>query len=157
MIGLKEFILEASIEKKIITYTQNDVNPHSNSVSLKSECEKCDTVIIKDINLSNWVFYAETFKNIKHIIFENCSGSLVLAINKMRGLEYIDFSDCKNKLTIVGHSYIKGCPKLKMEASDWMVNHEPDSYGNNGVQVSKCPLLNDKCFPITWDNCVYIK
>lgn len=161
MISLKESILgnlkdidlnkdlrsEISKQYKVITYTQDDVNPRSNCLSLDANYEKCHTVIIKDVNLSIWTFDADTFRNVKQIKFENCSGVLFLRILKMRGLEHIDFSDCKDKLTIMGGSFINNCPKLKMKASDWMTEFTPDKHGNKWIHIGKSPFLNDKCFP----------
>jgi hypothetical protein len=138
---LKDFINESSHAE----YVCSGLDNHSKvtKTSTVPGAIKSDTVIFKDLNEQEYTVMLIGQKNVKHIKFENCSGTLRLDIRKNKNLETIDFGDCKEDLIMYGVNYLTKNPKLKMNKNDFPSNSTKDEYGNQSLSISGSPSVED--------------
>lgn len=138
---LKDFINESSYAECICC----ELDTHSKVTNTPTTpgAIKSDTVIFKDLNEQEYTVMLIGQKNVKHIKFENCSGTLRLDIRGNKNLETIDFGDCKENLIIYGVNYLTKNPKLKMSKNDFPSNSTQDAYGNQSLSASGSPSVDD--------------
>lgn len=146
---LVESLNDALINESLnVTYTEKDFN-NPRTYLYAHDCKHCDEIIIDGVNLPEWTFEIDTQRTVKKITFNNCSGRVYLKIKNMKNLEFIDFGDCKDKLTILGTSWFLSCPKLSMKSKDWIEHYDVGVYNNKWINCYKC---GDIEFPKEYSN-----